>query len=104
MSVPLSIDTSLDQDPTFQDLLRRQAEIQVQINAQVQARIAASSSSTSAASFQRSSINKNYGQRRSNNVPRSMSSTGATMARQHSVGQIFGPFLPELPLMTTRIG
>ncbi|CAG8955945.1 hypothetical protein HYFRA_00008799 [Hymenoscyphus fraxineus] len=81
MSPSLTIDTTLtDQDQTLQDLLRQQA----QITAQLQAHLAASSSGSQATTFQRSPIHKHYSHRRSNNVPRSMSSAGATMARQLS--------------------
>ncbi|RDL41141.1 uncharacterized protein BP5553_01120 [Venustampulla echinocandica] len=83
MPMDLRLNTTLDADQRLQQLLARKAEIDAQ-NAHIQAEIAALFP-PSAPSYQlpRSPINK-HRHRRGVNVSRSMSSSGATMARQHS--------------------
>lgn len=90
MPTDLRVDTSLDADQRLQRINQLRAR-QAATEAAIQAEIAALSSSapTSSTYQQQHRVQKHH--RRNSNVPRSMSSTGATMARNHSsVGQLFG--------------
>lgn len=77
MSSQLRLNTSVDQDQ-LQFLLAQQEQIQAQI-----ASLTSASASTSSFPHHRSPIYKQQTQRR-HNVPRSMSSSGAPMARHPS--------------------
>jgi acetylornithine deacetylase/succinyl-diaminopimelate desuccinylase-like protein len=91
MPADLRVNTSLDADQRLQRLQQLRAR-QAVTQAAIEAEIAALSSSarTPSSSYQQQSrVQKHH--RRSSNVPRSMSSSGATMARHLSVGQLFGP-------------
>lgn len=90
MPADLRVNTSFEADQRLrriQQLQSRQAATQAALDAEI---AALSSSAPTPSSYQpQNRVQKHH--RRNSNVPRSMSSSGATMARHlSSVGQLFG--------------